>query len=156
MADYSMSCQSCGETFHARRRDAVTCTRACSQRLRRGIPAANYQEPERLHDLPARRAPEQASERVYALCRGRIDQAEMLAVNDRGVIAGGSLAGSTIRAVLETAAREGWLAYRVRPDGWYSAEWWPSRNGSKEYGFEWSSADNDNGLAAIEIRGEEE
>ena len=51
----------------------------------------------------------------------------MLAVNDRGVIAGGSLAGSTIRAVLETAAREGWLAYRVRPDGWYSAAWWPER-----------------------------
>jgi hypothetical protein len=64
-----------------------------------------------------------AGERVYRLYRGRLDRAEDMVVGRFGVIASGSLQGIRIRDMLQAAAREGWLAYRRRPDGWYSAEW---------------------------------
>jgi hypothetical protein len=62
-------------------------------------------------------------ERVYTLYRGRLDRADMMTVDRYGVIINGYLKGRTLREVLQTAAREGGLAYRQRPDGWYSAEW---------------------------------
>jgi hypothetical protein len=48
-------------------------------------------------------------------------------VGRRGKITGGPFAGLSIGEMLGSAAREGWLAYKRRPDGWYSAEWWPER-----------------------------
>ena len=70
----------------------------------------------------------------YALCRGRRDQPEVLTANRAGAIADGPFEGSTIGDMLRTADREGWLAYKLRPDGWYSAEWYPERKSIALYG----------------------
>ena len=35
----------------------------------------------------------------------------------------GPFKGRRTRDVLKTATERGWLAYRKREDGWYSAEW---------------------------------
>jgi hypothetical protein len=124
MADYHMRCATCGKGFTASRRNAQFCSDRCRQKMRyEGGPLSDMGSAETEVSLPVLRVLGGASDRVYALYRGRLDQAETLIVGDRGIVTGGYLAGRTIGDVLRTAAREGWLAYRRRPDGWYSAEW---------------------------------
>jgi hypothetical protein len=122
MAEYTLVCQSCGELFQAVRRHAKTCSKRCRNRLRLGSALPDNQTPKALTSSAAPPANGGGFERVYALYRGRLDQVDMLSVNRLGLITSGVFAGLSLREVLQTAAREGWLAYRRRPDGWYSAE----------------------------------
>ena len=65
--------------------------------------------------------------RTYAIVRARGAPVEMMAMDERGRITSSAFAGVRIGDLMRTAARQGWLAYRRRDDGWYSAEWWPER-----------------------------
>jgi hypothetical protein len=63
----------------------------------------------------------------YVLYRGNLDTPVLMAVSRAGQIAGGPFVGRTIQDMLRTASREGWLAYKRLPVGWFAAEWWPER-----------------------------
>jgi hypothetical protein len=61
------------------------------------------------------------------LYRGNLDTPVLMAVSRAGQIAGGPFVGRTFQDMLRTASREGWLAYKRLPVGWFAAEWWPER-----------------------------
>ena len=135
-------CASCGRPFDARRRDARTCSKICAQRLRRGARAAapseadqlrraevlsDADQADRLHDLttaPSEKAP---SARTYAIVRGPAAKIEMLAIDRLGRITCGPFFGVRIGDLMQTAAKQGWLAWRRRADCWNAAEWCPER-----------------------------
>jgi hypothetical protein len=73
--------------------------------------------------LPPLRGAESAGERTYALYRGPGLKPEVLTIDRLGRITKGAYSGVRIVELLKTAADRGWLAYRRRADGWYSAEW---------------------------------
>ncbi len=137
-AKYDLNCLVCGVPFQAGRRDARACSNRCTKRLQRGgrvpeIAAMKADSPPNTpnddlgHDLPAPRYRETPSERTYAIYRALGSRPEMFAIDHRGRIKSGAFSGVTIGDLLRTAARQGWLAYRHRPDGWYSAEWCSER-----------------------------
>ncbi len=74
--------------------------------------------PATLHESAPPGDGKQDAERVYALYRGPGSPAEMLTINERGTVTKGTFAGVRIGDLLRTAASQGWLAYRHRPDGW--------------------------------------
>ena len=123
MAQITLNCAACGRAFEAKQRNRTTCSKACAQRLRRGTPSADMGEASWLHSCTAPEDGERPSGRVYRLYRGRLDRFDDLTVGEDGRIVSGYLRGAKLREILQTAAREGWLAYRHRPDGWYTAEW---------------------------------
>ena len=135
-------CASCGRPFDARRRDARTCSKICAQRLRRGARAAapseadqlrraealsDAHQADRLHDLTAAPSEKSPSERTYAIGRGPAAKIEMLTIDRLGRITTGPFSGVRIGDLMQTAAKQGWLAWRRRADGWYAAEWCPER-----------------------------
>jgi hypothetical protein len=121
---YRLHCTACGEPFEARRRDAAYCSGGCQKRAKRGHPVSQMPVRDLGHSLPA---PVPIAVGSYALYRGRLDRPEALPVTRDGEITGGPFAGRTIRDMLQTAAREGWLAYKRMPGGWFAAELWPER-----------------------------
>ena len=50
-----------------------------------------------------------------------------MTINRLGRIATSSFSGVPIDDLMQTAAKQGWLAWRRRADGWYAAEWCPKR-----------------------------
>jgi hypothetical protein len=120
MSEYKPTCLVCGTAFQASRRDAKTCSKRCRNALRSGAELRSMGKADVLTSLPQQAGSQTGSDALY---RGRLDRADMLVVDRYGQIVSGYLTGRTLREVLQTAAREGWLAYRHRPDGWYSAEW---------------------------------
>jgi hypothetical protein len=124
VTSYQLHCAACSEPFEARRRDAAYCSNTCQKRAKRGHPVSQMPGRDRGHSLPASPAIGLGS---YVLYRGRLDRPEVLPVTRVGEIPSGPFAGRSIRDILRTAAREGWVAFKRRPDGWHSAEWWPER-----------------------------
>jgi hypothetical protein len=121
---YRLHCAACGAPFEARRRDAAYCSGSCQKRANRGHPVSQMPGRDLGHSLPV---PPPIAVGSYVLYRGSLDRPAVMAVTRSGQIASGPFAGRTIRDMLQTGVREGWLAYKLRPDGWYSAEWWPER-----------------------------
>jgi hypothetical protein len=121
---YRVPCVACDEPFKARRRDAAYCSGTCQKRAKRGHLASAMPERDLGHFLAA---PVPIAVGSYVLYRGQLDRPEVLPVTRAGEITGGPFAGCTIGEMLRTAAREGWLACKFRPNGWYSAEWRPER-----------------------------
>jgi|KBSMisStaDraftv2_1062788.scaffolds.fasta_scaffold1018046_2 hypothetical protein len=124
MASYTLTCVSCGQEFEAKRRQVATCSERCRKRLQRGVRAPTPQNAELGHVLVCPDAP---GERVYMLYRGTLGLADRVVVGEHGLVTDGPYKGRRIRELLISAYEHGWLAYRHRPDGWYSAEWWPER-----------------------------
>jgi hypothetical protein len=119
---FSVNCLSCGKPFQSRYRTTKACSQRCRDRLR-GSTLSDYQDASIRACSASIYTPGQASQRVYCLYRGRLDRLEEFGVDRYGGIASGVYAGCRLRDILQTATREGWLAYRRRLDGWYSAEW---------------------------------
>ena len=124
VALYQLLCAACSEPFEARRRDAAYCSGNCQKRAKRGHVASAMLGRDLGHSLPT---PPPIAVGSYALYRGSLDRAAIMAVNRAGEITSGPFAGRTLRDMLRTAAREGWLAYKRLPVGWFAAEWWPER-----------------------------
>jgi hypothetical protein len=123
MAVYEMTCAACGAPFTAKRRHANYCSQRCQQRMKYEGGMLYHGEAKKHEPCTPLAGSDEASKRLYRLYRGRLDRFDEFIVGDHGAIVSGYLCGRTLREVMQTAAREGWLAYRRRPDGWYSAEW---------------------------------
>ena len=95
--------------------------------LARPIALTDAHRADRLHDLAAAPSEKAPSERTYAIGRGPAAKIEMLAIDRLGRITTGSFSGIRIGDLMQTAAKQGWLAWRCRADGWYAAEWCPER-----------------------------
>ena len=138
MASYDLNCLSCGKPFEACQRNARTCSHRCARRLREGVRVAPTSDV--LHQdhsrslsastdtsLPTPRQGGEVPNRTFAIVRARHAPAEAVIIDRLGRITKGAFTGVRIGDLLRTAAKQGWFAYRRRPDGWYAAEWWPER-----------------------------
>jgi hypothetical protein len=123
-APYRLHCMACGAPFEARRRDAAYCSDSCQKRAKRGHLASEMPGRDLGHSLAA---PAPIAPGSYVLCRGRLDRPEVLPVTRAGTVTSGPFAGRAIHDMLRTAARQGWSVYKLRANGWHSAEWWPER-----------------------------